>query len=259
MQHISEHLNGKAPQELVAAVPEPATTPKIPQPATLDELDAGWHPRVGEAIKAAREWARHKQAGQRNVSMVLVASQMTDQQIAKVTRHTAGHDCPTCRKLRLECTGYGCGKTHIARAILWSSRLVCDGVPVAPVNQFMVADDLVTTLAREVSMGDIMRAVGARIDDHRPVLVIDDVGSEKQIPFVSAGAQDVQRHAIYFKAINYCYTNGCSVVLTANLTIEELKAHIGGRAWSRLLQMAPAGLIVDLTGVPDYRRKESGR
>lgn len=249
--------NGHSPQPIgelvkngrITASATPA--PKGPdivqgQPVTLATLDLSWHPKARTAVNAAREWQklrrwqlaenkRQREAGEEitvkpHASLVLLASE----------------------KDPVHCTGYGCGKTHIAKAVLWSEAFVLDGQPFAPAGNFYEAARLVANL-------DGGTRPSAEITG--PILVIDDVGAEGAIPFVKQDekSQAHERHARYFKAINYCYDSGVSVVITANLTTQELAAHIGGRAWSRLLEMAPQGLIVDMTGVPDYRRKQGGR
>ena len=94
-------------------------------------------------------------------------------------------------------------------------------------------------------------------------MLIDDVGTEGALEFVAERRQEAEMHARYFKAIDYCYQQGIGVLMTSNLPLtgngKVLADHIGGRAWSRLLEMAPAGLMVDMSGVPDYRRKAGGR
>lgn len=201
---------------------------------TISELVVT-HPRVQVAIDAARAWQRRRReqtdAGlPARSSLVLVAA--------------AGND-------PLRQTGYGCGKTHIARACLWSIAHLIDGEPVAPVGRFFTADQLIQRLdAGTPASAEIGRA---------PIIVIDDVGTEQQIPYVPAARQDDERQARYFKAVDYCYTEGVSVIITGNMRLNELQVHMGGRAWSRLLEMAPTGQMVDMTGVPDYRRHEGGR
>jgi hypothetical protein len=252
--------NGRSPQPVASLTPpafaanangriKPVPAEKEPdiiqgKPVTLASLDLSWHPKMQTAVNAARAWQelRRRQLAENkrqheaneeitvrpNASLVLLASQ----------------------KDPVHCTGYGCGKTHIAKAVLWSEAFLLDDQPFAPTGNFYEAGRLLGNLDGETRPS-------AEITG--PILVIDDVGTEGTIPFVAAGSQEHERHARYFKAINYCYDKGVSVVITANLTTHQLAAHIGGRAWSRLLEMAPQGLIVDLTGVPDYRRRQGGR
>lgn len=227
-----EKSNGSAP---------PPPKPKAER-VTLDTLDPSHHPAVKKAIDAARAWSSRKISGVENASLVLVAGPVKGD--------------PTR-------TGYGCGKTHIARAIQWSSyAMLEDGTPVAPAGKFFTAADLLELLGSGNTIRELVPPAVDTIHGRvggTPVLVIDDVGTEGVLPFVAKEAQGYERQTRYFRVINYCYEHKISVVITGNMRLSELQEHIGGRAWSRLLEMAPAGFMIDLTGVPDYRRKTGGR
>lgn len=214
---------------------------------TIDELDTSHHPLVEAAVKAAKEWAVRKIGGFETISLVLVATQKKNKD----------------GSLDPYCTGYGVGKTHIARCIQWSSyHYIDDHEPVAPNGQFYTAADLMELLGDGQEMEDLAPPwtdtsygrFGGTV-----ALVIDDVGTEGILPYVAAADQEREIRTRYFKAINYCYRRKISVVLTANMRLEMLGYHIGGRAWSRLMEMAPAGFMVDMTGVPDWRRRQGGR
>lgn len=147
----------------------------------------------------------------------------------------------------------GTGKTHIAKAILWSIyNSLDDGTPVAPVGRFFTADDLIQAMEPGARPGTM-------IPQDCPVIIIDDVGSEQNVPYVATEQQTNEIQNRYFKVIDYCYTWQVSIVITTNLSLNELAGRVGKRCWSRLQQMAPAGFMIDMTGVPDWRRKESGR
>lgn len=90
-------------------------------------------------------------------------------------------------------------------------------------------------------------------------MVIDDVGAEGVLEFVGKEHQVVERQARYFRFIDHCYANDIPGVITTNLPLAELAAHLGRRAWDRLMQMAPAGQMVDMSGVPSWRVKAGGR
>ena len=246
MEHIADLTqNGKF---AILPGPAPNVTPAHPERITLDTLDASVHSKVERAIASARRWASLKIGGDGRASMVLVATGLKKKD----------------GKPDMDHTGYGCGKTHIARAIQWASYTALDdGTPVAPAGRFYVARDLIELIGsgntmQELAPPPVEIADGGRVGG-TPVIVIDDVGTEGTIPYVSAAQQAYEMQARYFMVINYCYERHISVVITANMTIDEMAAHIGGRAWSRLQQMAPAGLIIDMTGVPDWRRQEGGR
>lgn len=221
------------------------TAPNTAERVTLSQLDAGHHPLVDTAVKAAYRWLDRKR-GYPAASLVLVASQ--------VKRPDGTAD--------INRTGYGCGKTHIARAIMWAQYIAReDGVPVAPCGRFFMARDLIELLRGNSPAELVPRPsiVDGSIVGGAHAVVIDDVGTEGVLQFISKEAQTAELHARYFEVVNYCYTAGISVIITANMTLDQLATHLGGRCWSRLLEMAPAGFMIDLTGVPDYRRKGSGR
>lgn len=204
----------------------PIVPDRIPERVTLAQLDTGDR-RVAAAVGVARAWAERKRSGQEEASLVLVG--------------------PT-----------GAGKTHIARAILWSmvqAAVDDDGLPIEgtqrPTGRFYMANELVQKLDSST--------LASQLVGNAPVVVVDDVGAEQTIEFVSTEAQAREKQHRYFKLINYCYDFRVSVVITSNLSLGGLKEVLGDRCWSRLQFMAPAGFMVDLTGVPDWRARQSGR
>jgi hypothetical protein len=51
-----------------------------------------------------------------------------------------------------------------------------------------------------------------------------------------------------------------SIIITTNLSLaggkeSQFALHIGGRSYDRLSEMAPAGFMVGLDGVPSWRQK----
>lgn len=213
----------------------------------LDSLDIS-HPKMKQAVKMARTWAERKRGGCADASIVL-------------------------------CGDNGVGKTHIALAIWWAITIkVTDagnkpltfGEPLPgytdqPLGKFFLSNDLIAKLGNskdpETAVTSPTRA--AEAIGFPPLIVIDDVGLEQTIPFVGKEEQENERHARFFKVFNHCYGN-VSVVLTSNLSWPELSTYIGKRAADRLGQMCPMlpngdSFIVDLFGLPSYRRKAGGR
>jgi len=218
-----------AQQETVRIETERPRNGRIVERATLHDLDTS-HPTMQAAVGMARAWAERKRNGDIEASMVLLGP-------------------------------VGTGKTHIARAILWSICLATEeGQPIAPAGKFFLASDLLLKFSpTNTSWGGVEMPRAADIIGNVPIVVVDDVGAEGTIPYVKADEQEQERQARYFRAIDYCYTWRISLVITSNLSTNQLKAHIGPRCWDRLSQMAPSGFIFDLTGVPSWRQKESGR
>jgi len=246
LMHRRPNRNGRQPQPLAAILPQAVQAPPeadefapertVPM-ARLDELDADWHPLVGTAVTAARAWQQRRRqqaaSGEKtHASLILVAAAVPGD---------------------IQRTGYGCGKTHVARACLWSIAYLTDGHPIAPAGKFFLAESLINRLDGEVPIQAIL--------NDAPIVVVDDVGAEGVIPFIRQddASQAGERQARYFKLVDYCLSAGISLIITGNLVIPALARHVGGRAWSRLMLMAPVGSMVDMTGVPDYRRQAGGR
>ena len=210
---------------------------KITKRVRINDLDTTHHQQVATAVQAARDWKTRMIGGDLDASLVLSGP-------------------------------YGTGKTHIAKSILWSTVYTVEGKPdvVVPVGRFFIANELLTRLAP--SQDKITNALEmprpSSLVGNAPMVIIDDVGGQQIIPYVSRDDQDGERHARYFRFIDYCYTAMVSVIITTNLSIEGLEdsqfaRHIGGRAFDRLSEMAPVGFMVGLDGVPSWRQKQGGR
>lgn len=196
---------------------------------TLSELSTE-NAMVKLAVKMCYEWAKRKRDEYQDASLVF-------------------------------CGPVGTGKTHIAKSLLWSMPLTLgDGTAVAYAGRFFVASDLMMLMnptRGDSGVMDIPRP--ASFIGNVPMVVIDDVGTEQTIPFVKADEQGTEIQARYFRVIDYCYTWQISLVVTSNLSIEQLSKYLGQRNWDRLGQMAPAGFMIDLAGVASWRKKRSGR
>ncbi len=209
---------------LPAIAPIEKTTPR----AQLSELNTT-HPLMRKAVEAARGWAERKRSGVGNASLVL-------------------------------CGPVGTGKTHIARAILWSIVYTVDGQIIAPTGKFWHAVDMLMMFNPvRNDWGGYEVAYSGSLLGNASLVVLDDVGAEQAIPFVTAADQAAERASRYFRMIDYCYTRGISVIITSNLAPDALAQHTGRRVWDRLQEMAPRGYIVDLAGLPSYRVKAGGR
>ncbi len=221
---LTQGMNSNAPREFVQK-----RNNRTVERATLDTLDTT-NASVRAAVDMCRRWQQRLQAGHSDASIVL-------------------------------CGGVGTGKTHMARAVLWS---ICyrldDGDPIGYAGKFFMGGDLVMMMSptrNEFNVTETPKP--SAFIGNSPIVVIDDIGSEPTIPFVKADDQAVEIEARYFQVINYCYQYQISLVITSNLSIEQLKLTIGKRSWDRLSEMAPQGFMIDLANVPSWRQKASGR
>ena len=209
---------------------------RMTQRVKLDTLDTT-NEQVAFAVEAARAWAARKCDGYMDASMVISGP-------------------------------FGTGKTHIAKSILWSIKDEVPGHPesAVPAGRFYMANDLLLKLGaiQDKTTGMINPVRVSSLVGNAPIVVIDDVGGQQIIPFVASTEQKYERHARYFRFINYCYTDMVSVIITTNMSLanldkSEFANHIGGRAWDRLCQMAPAGFMVGMGSVPSWRVRAGGR
>lgn len=210
------------------------------------------HPDVGGAIAAVRRWG-------------------TAFNVARRAMNDTADETPARPPSLILSGPNGAGKTHIARAIQWSMTDAAtddDGRPIddlcAPSCRWYTAADLLARLGNERD-GDGYSYSGrpGQLVGSAPFVVVDDVAAELTIPYVAYPAQEAERQIRYHLFFDWCNSNGVPVILTTNLTAagpnSELARHVGPRAWSRLMQMCPAGFIVSLWNVPDYRLIASGR
>jgi DNA replication protein DnaC len=129
--------------------------------------------------------------------------------------------------------GYGSGKTHLAAAI--ANECVSRGVPTL----FLTVPDLLDTLRFTYDAEDV--TFEERFDQIRnaTLLVLDDFGTQS----ATAWAQEK-----LFQILNYRYINHLPLVITTNLSLEELE----GRMRSRL---SDPDLVAHVhIHAPDYRR-----
>ena len=233
MKHISAFTAVPDKGERPERIPKSETTPvagRVVQPAKLSELEIT-HPLLQQAVDICYQWRDRKQGDYENSSLVF-------------------------------CGPVGTGKTHIARSILWSIAHAFEGELVAPVGKFFNASDLLLKFSptkNDFGMSDVPRP--SSIIGNAPIVVIDDVGSQQAIPYIGKDTdlQLAEIQARYFRVIDYCYQWRISLVVTSNLSLGQLEVHLGPRNWDRLSEMAPKGFMIDLTGVPSWRQKQSGR
>ena len=128
---------------------------------------------------------------------------------------------------------YGCGKTHLAAAI--ANDCAARGIPTL----FLTVPDLLDSL--RFAYGDDEVTFEERFDQIRDarLLVLDDFGTQN--------ATDWAREKL-FQLLNYRYINKLPLVVTTNLSIDQLE----GRMRSRLSDPDQVAHVHILA--PDYRR-----
>ena len=132
--------------------------------------------------------------------------------------------------------GYGSGKTHLAAAI--ANFAVELGIPTI----FITVPDLLDTLRFSFSAAD--DNFEDRFEEIRqtPLLILDDFGTQNATQW----AQEK-----LFQIINYRYTNRLPLVVTTNLSLDQIE----GRIRSRLSD--PELVSHQKILAPDYRRPTS--
>ena len=128
---------------------------------------------------------------------------------------------------------YGCGKTHLAAAI--ANFAVEMGVPTL----FLTVPDLLDNL--RFSYNAENTTFEARFDEIRnaSLLVLDDFGTQNATPW----AQEK-----LFQIINYRYINKLPLVVTTNLSLDEIEPRIRSRLQD------PALVSILRIYAPDFRR-----
>jgi DNA replication protein DnaC len=129
--------------------------------------------------------------------------------------------------------GYGCGKTHLAAAI--ANQAVANDVATI----FITVPDLLDTLRFTYQSKE--ETFEERFEHIRQVklLILDDFGTQNATPW----AQEK-----LFQIINYRYINRLPLVVTTNVSLQEIE----GRIRSRLQD--PELVSLRQIHAPDYRR-----
>jgi DNA replication protein DnaC len=129
--------------------------------------------------------------------------------------------------------GYGCGKTHLAAAI--ANFAVGMGVPTL----FLTVPDLLDLLRFSFDAEDV--TFEQRLEQIRTaaLLVLDDFGTQSATPW----AQEK-----LFQIVNYRYINRLPLVVTTNVSLDDIEERIRSR-------LADPELVSKVNILaPDYRR-----
>lgn len=130
--------------------------------------------------------------------------------------------------------GVGSGKTHLASSI--ANAMIARGIPVL----FGTYLEHLEELRREFnSTGE--RLYLAKMKS-TPLLVLDDIGREKQTDW---------SRQVMFDVINHRYEHMTPIVITTNMSKKDLEAYLGKDVYSRLCEMS--AMLETKSG--DYRRR----
>jgi len=153
--------------------------------------------------------------------------------------------------------GYGIGKTHLVCAL--ANHLIETAAPASYRNgsYYVVIHPCPVHFTREASLlsrirqtfnqdGETDEAIYSQLSKV-PLLIIDDVGKvrPKDLSFTQS---------VYFRVIDDHYNNEKPIILTTNLLLDELEAHIGGACADRLREMAGVKGFVKMKG-QSFRRE----
>ncbi len=129
--------------------------------------------------------------------------------------------------------GYGCGKTHLAAAI--ANFAVEMGVPTL----FLTVPDLLDMLRFSYDSEDTTFENRFNEIRNASLLILDDFGTQN----ATGWAQEK-----LFQIINYRYINKLPLVITTNLSLDDVEARFRSRLSDR-------ELVTDVRiNAPDYRR-----
>jgi DNA replication protein DnaC len=129
--------------------------------------------------------------------------------------------------------GFGCGKTHLAAAI--ANEAVGMGVPTL----FLTVPDLLDTLRFSYDSADTTFEQRFEQIRNAQLLVLDDFGTQN----ATGWAQEK-----LFQIINYRYINRLPLVVTTNLSLDEIEARIRSR-------LQDPELVTSVRiAAPDFRR-----
>jgi DNA replication protein DnaC len=145
---------------------------------------------------------------------------------------------------------YGVGKTHLAAAIA-NRLLVQDPTTQNKLSGATIMKPCPVIFVTEGRLLGAIRATynnnnGTETDIIRQVcapklLIIDDVGKVRPRDYSHL-------QGVYFRIIDKRYTTGKDVILTTNLTMQQLEQHIGGASADRLCEMVSRTGYINFAG-----------
>jgi DNA replication protein DnaC len=238
-------------------IPPDAMCPKCEAAAEREAENA----RRMEHLAQEAELQREKWALEYGVDGIFQEKTLTEFKVAKQPKAHAAISGWKDKSLILASPGtYGVGKTHLVCAL--ANKLVEEGeaagvrldgsivkrqCPVYVTNEARLMGRIRQTFNRREEHGESDEDVYQSLLRF-PLLVIDDVGKVR--PHDPSFLQ-----AVYYRVIDDRYIHGKHVIVTTNLSLNELEEHIGGACADRLREMCGAAGIIVMAG-ESYRRQK---
>ena len=134
--------------------------------------------------------------------------------------------------------GVGTGKTHLAASI--ASHIINK---YSVTVEFVSYVDILADIRAAFSNNTGYEAkIEARLCE-APLLIIDDLGKEKQSKFTEG---------LLYRVVNKRYNHNLPLIITTNLSLPELEERLDYAVFSRIVELCKA---VDMRG-RDYRMKD---
>lgn len=175
----------------------------------------------------------------------------------------------TTRAMVLSSPHVGIGKTHIAKAIADSFSIVLSQANKPAYFIDGHPDFAFLRNGRMMTGKEIMKAMDQGDYSHQELIgsstrcmVIDDLGREGNLQYEKRTEADQQneKSSRYFDLINHIYDKRYwlnisppALVITTNLTLEQLEKFFGIATWDRLSEMAK-GHMIQLPKLPSFRQ-----
>lgn len=149
---------------------------------------------------------------------------------------------------------YGVGKTHLVSCLAFYLIEKTEAVSVTRDGYYRKYKCPVQFITETALLSKIRATYNRNNEDYQEteddvynklsayhVLIIDDVGKvrPKDYSFLQG---------VYFRIIDQRYTQEQVIILTTNLSLMDLEAHIGGACADRLKDMCGPGNIIKMTG-----------
>lgn len=132
----------------------------------------------------------------------------------------------------------GTGKTHLAAAI--ASHIINNFYVTV---SFVVFTEVLSAIRKAIAKGTNEAEEIEEQMCNSSLLIIDDLGKEKESQFTKE---------LLYRVINTRYKEKLPLIITTNLTLQELAARLDYAVFSRIVEMCRA---VDMRG-RDYRLKD---